>query len=241
MAKNYHVFDNGLKIYDYHIIDIQRERYKECNVHEAEEESLFMEQLTSIEKDGVYVNVGAAVGYYSILTKMIRQDVTVHAYEPLSMHRKYMKENIGLNGLKKQAIRIYSDAVSTGIKLSRLNHKNFSSSLINEDKNYQFIAKLKGLISNNLVKTVPLDIVVSRAGGCIDLLQMDIQGHELSVFQANKSVLKRHDIKKLIVGTHSKKIHVECAKILSEAGYKLSVDCYETKSQPDGILVGEVI
>ena len=240
MAKTYHTFDNGLKIYDHHIIDIQRERYKECNVHEAEEESLFLEQLTGIKKDGVYVNVGAAVGYYSILMKMNRQDVTVHAYEPLSMHRKYMKKNIGLNGLKKQAIKTYSDAVSTEIKISRLNHKKFGSSLINEDENYQFIAKLKGLISNNLVKTVPLDIVVSRAGGYVDLLQMDIQGHELAVLQANKDLLKSHGIKRLIIGTYSEKIHFECARILSEAGYTLSTDCHETKSQPDGILIGHI-
>lgn len=240
MTKRYHTFDNGLKINDHHIIDVQRERYKKCNVHEAEEECLFLEQLTAVKKFGVYVNIGAAVGYYSILTKMNRQDVIVHAYEPLSMHRRFMKENIGLNGLKKRSIKIYSEAISTESNISKLNHKDFSSSLLNEKKDYPFITKLKGLISNSLVKTIPLDIVVSRAGGRIDLLQMDIQGHELAVFRANKDALKNHHIKRLIIGTHSENIHLECAKILSDAGYKLSTDCHETKSQPDGILIGEL-
>jgi FkbM family methyltransferase len=240
MGSTYHTFDNGLRIHDSHIIDVQRERYQECNVHEVEEESLFLEQLKAVKRAGVYVNIGAAVGYYSILTKMIRHDVTVHAYEPLSMHRKYMSQNIALNGLKKNAIKIFIEAISTKADLSRIKHNDFSSALLTENKKYHFVEKLKGFISNKLVKTVPLDVVVSRAGGCVDLLQMDIQGHELMVFQAARETLSKHGIKRLIVGTHSDFIHRECAKILTEAGYKLSFDCYETKSQPDGILIGGV-
>ncbi len=240
MTKTYHTFDNGLKIHDHHIIDIQRERYNENNVHEAEEESLFLEQLNNVQKDGIYVNIGAAVGYYSILAKINRPDITVHAYEPLSMHRKYMKENIILNGLKKKVIKLFSDAVSTEINVSKLNHIHFGSFLAIEEKKYQLIEKLKGFVSNNLVKTVPLSVVVSRTGGCIDLLQMDIQGHELLVLKAGKDILKDRNIKRLIIGTHSEEIHSECANILSGAGYNLTFDCYETKLQPDGILIGEI-
>ena len=39
--KKEHLFDNGVKVFDYQLLPIQRERYKKRNVHEEDEEDLF--------------------------------------------------------------------------------------------------------------------------------------------------------------------------------------------------------
>jgi hypothetical protein len=43
--------------------------------------------------------------------------------------------------------------------------------------------------------------------------------------------------KRSLIGTHSKKLHHACSKILMKNGYAVEFDEYETKSRSDGILV----
>jgi FkbM family methyltransferase len=151
-----------------------------------------------------------------------------------------MNENISLNGLRKNDFKVFKDAVSTGHDISQLNHHNFGSFIGPLDSDVGFFGRLRGMFANDLVNTVPLSTVVERAGGRVDLLQMDIQGHEFDVLREGAAVLKAHGIERLIVGTHSELIHRNCAEILQTAGYKLRTDLHETTSQPDGILIGEL-
>ena len=75
--KNIHVFDNGLKVYGAHLLQLQRERYLHHNIHEAEEEGIFLELIDELETGSTFVNVGAAIGYYVILAKLQRPDLRV--------------------------------------------------------------------------------------------------------------------------------------------------------------------
>ena len=98
MKRNIHVFDNGIKVYDDHVSPTQRNRYKLNNLHEAEEEDIFIQILESIPQDGCYINIGSAIGYYSLLAKKLIPGLTIHAIEPLAKYREYFIENIALNG-----------------------------------------------------------------------------------------------------------------------------------------------
>lgn len=96
--KKEHLFDNGVKVYDHQLLPIQRERYKSRNVHEEEEEDLFVKIIGGLHKDAVYVSVGTAIGYYPLLAKRLKNDINVHCFEPLPLHLEYLKENMELNG-----------------------------------------------------------------------------------------------------------------------------------------------
>ena len=71
MARAAHTFDNGIKVYDDHLLPLQRERYKKHNVHEADEEEHFINIIRSLPPDGVYLDIGAAVGYYAMLARRL--------------------------------------------------------------------------------------------------------------------------------------------------------------------------
>ena len=43
MPRAIHSFDNGVRVCDDHLLDEQRERYRKRNVHEAEEEDIFVD------------------------------------------------------------------------------------------------------------------------------------------------------------------------------------------------------
>jgi hypothetical protein len=43
-------------------------------------------------------------------------------------------------------------------------------------------------------------------------------------------------IKSFLIGTHGIAIHNACKQLLESNGYKIVVDEFETKNQPDGII-----
>jgi len=82
-----------------------------------------------------------------------------------------------------------------------------------------------------------LDNLIEKIGCAVDLLQMDVQGFEVNVLWGAQKALKRHSIKRFLIGTHTKKLHNECISILKQHGYYVHVDRFETIEQPDGIIL----
>lgn len=238
--KKIHVFDNDLKVYDDQLLDMQRDRYLKNNVHEVEEEKLFLNAIESLRDGGCFVNIGSAIGYYVILAKLTRKDLHVCAYEPLKDHREAIVKNIELNKLNPQDITIYPEGVSPLGGVMNFTVNNFSSMITIVDSKKASFEKHKKPLKIEKINTITLCEVWRRESCDIDLLQMDIQGLEMDLLKASKNILRDHVIRKLIIGTHSKSIHNECIKILCECGYKVSYDCYETILQPDGIIVAEL-
>ena len=63
-----HVFDNGLRIMNDALIEEQRIRYAVQNLHEPEEEGLFVQTIREFDTENpIFVSVGAGIGYYVIL------------------------------------------------------------------------------------------------------------------------------------------------------------------------------
>jgi FkbM family methyltransferase len=113
MPRKIHVFDNGVSVYDDHLIPAQRQRYQKRNVHEAREEDIFAELIRQLPVDGCYLNIGCAIGYYQLLAKRLAPALTIHAVEPLAQHRAFVAENIRLNGFDPTAFTIHEQAVGT--------------------------------------------------------------------------------------------------------------------------------
>src|SRR5690606_7676920 len=61
----------------------------------------------------VFVDVGAAVGYYSMLVKKKWPAAKVYAVEPLPEHIDALKETMSLNGLRPDDITLLPVAVSS--------------------------------------------------------------------------------------------------------------------------------
>ena len=93
MPRQVHVFDNGVKIYDDHLIPPKRARYRQRNVHEADEEDIFVTLIRALPADGCFVNVGAAIGYYAVLARRLAPGLTIYLVEPLWRHRKFLAED----------------------------------------------------------------------------------------------------------------------------------------------------
>jgi FkbM family methyltransferase len=223
-----HLFDNGVKVYDEHLIPIQRERYCKRNVHEAEEEDIFVEMIKSIPSNGFFLNIGAAIGYYPILAMILAPSINIYAVEPLERHRKYFSDNIELNGFNLTNFTIYEEGISADGENSKFLDSGYGSSIISDDK------KFKNALT---IKTITLDNLIKKIGGVINFLQMDVQGFEVNVLSGAQETLKQHNVKSFLIGTHTKDLHQECIFILKKHGYFIHVNRFETIDQPDGILL----
>lgn len=247
--KNVHQFDNGLKVFDYQLLSVQRERYEKSNVHEEDEEDLFIDIIKGLKKNSIYVSIGTAIGYYPLLAKKIKEEMQIHCFEPLPKHLLYLKENIKLNRFKMEDFLIHKMAVSTSSGKVSFANASYGSSVLNNSYKIPIKTFIKNIAKKLLgispylptieVKSIPMinifDLTKSKT---IDFVQMDIQGHEHSVLEKYFSDLGSRDmiIKSFLIGTHGINIHNACKQLLENNEYKMVVDEFETKNQPDGII-----
>lgn len=89
MKRQIHMFDNEVRVFDDQLTPGQRDRYQIRNVHESEEEDIFVELIRAIPADGCFVNIGSAIGYYPLLAKKLAPHLTIHAVEPPERHRVF--------------------------------------------------------------------------------------------------------------------------------------------------------
>lgn len=255
---NIHVFDNGVKVYDHHLMPAQRERYKQRNVHEADEEDIFTEIIRAIPGDGCYVNIGSAIGYYVILARKLSPGLAVHAVEPLERFRGYFRENLLLNELAEDDFTIHPLGVSGLEGKVSFVAKGFESRVVQDDEKHfslpgllmkykdgikAFLGKLgmkryaEGAGEQTIIDTITLNMLVERVGSPIDVVQMDVQGLETAILEGGMESLKRTDVRTFIIGTHGHRIHQRCIDMLTDCGYEIEYEEAHTPHQPDGIIV----
>ena len=253
MERAIHTFDNGVRVYDDHLLEEQRARYQKRNVHEAEEEDIFVDLIRRLPADGCFVDVGAAIGYYLILARKLAPQLAIHGVEPLERHRRFLQENLRLNGLTSEDCIIHSEGLTSAAGSETFVDRGYSSRLapVAAKKSVSLSARWKRFLESVglrtpknetlIIPTITLDALVRRIGCPIDLLQMDVQGLEVEVLKGARECMQTGAIGTFLVGTHGRArgltLHEECRALLQASGYAIEIDQPDTKEQPDGILV----
>ncbi len=257
MARAIHIFDNGIRVFEDQLIEEQRERYRKRNVHEAEEEEIFIELIRRLPQDGCYVDVGAAIGYYLILARQLSPRLAIHGVEPLERHQRFLSENLALNGLTNSDFIIHPEGLTSSEGSEVFMDRGYSSRLapVDEKQKLSLSARWKLFLESiglrqpkNKTLTIPtitLDTLVRRIGRPIDLLQMDVQGLEVEVLKGASESMKTGAVKTFLIGTHGRArgltIHADCLALLPQHGYAIEIDQPDTKEQPDGIIVARKV
>ena len=238
MRRKVHIFDNGVMVYDDQLLPVQRERYAKKNIHEPDEEEYFINIIEAIPNDGCYVSIGTAIGYYTILAKMLSPLLNIHAVEPLEVHRKYFYENIELNQLHQNDFTTHTEGVAPMNGQAALLDRSFGSSIVssNAPKEYFDQERSRG-VEAKTVEVITLDTLVERVGNNVDLIQMDIQGLELDALNSGMNSIQNGRIGTFLIGTHSPELHQGCINLLEANGYKISHEVGNPKEQPDGIII----
>ncbi len=140
------------------------------------------------EEPDTLVDVGGAIGLYSILAVNKKGYKRSLVFEPNPMAYKVLKTNVRLNS-SENMIEAHNQGISDSDKSMHffLDKFNTEGSRIIEDeeiKDYE----MSDLIT---IRTEKLDKILTKEHKRISTIKIDVGGHELSVIKGMKTVLKR--------------------------------------------------
>jgi FkbM family methyltransferase len=159
-----------------------------------------------VRPGSVFWDVGANVGFYSLLASKLVGSGKVFAFEPVPRNLAYLREHLALNRVAN--VQVLSIAVSD---------KNGSSHFKTEETGFMGHLSGEGGIT---VPTATLDSLVDD-GAVIppDYVKMDIEGAELMALRgANRTFQRFRPV--LFLATHGREVEAECRRLLESWGYQ---------------------
>lgn len=163
-----------------------------------------------VQPGQVVFDVGAHVGYYALLAAT-RVGPTGHvwAFEPVPENFAYLQQHIALNHLSNLTCLQMAVADVSGTTLFRKGGTRSTGSLSSDGE--------------LTVTTISLDDLVERSQAPTPhIIKLDVEGAELAALAgARKLLLRAHP--KIYVATHSVTLHRDCAMLLEEMNYRVTV------------------
>jgi FkbM family methyltransferase len=157
----------------------------------AETESFaYARQLLDQRKPSCVWDIGANVGLWTLFFAGYQPQIeTILAFEPDPINRKILGMNIERNGIGH--VKIQSEALSDKAGVMRFMSDPMTGSTGTLEQGMDFIGHQYG------AKQVPIEVTVSTADEMIarglpapGMMKIDVEGHELSLFQGAQQLLQ---------------------------------------------------
>ncbi|WP_416982808.1 FkbM family methyltransferase [Streptomyces sp. T028] len=134
-------------------------------------------------KSTTIADVGAHVGYFSMIAALANPQATIHAFEPVDMIHARLSVNVRSNGV--QNVKLYQAGVSSEEGWAEISVR-FSGNLLSTGSTLEHAA---ADAEQKRIRLRALDEVFAETR--LDLMKIDVEGHELSVLRGARQVLKR--------------------------------------------------
>ncbi len=162
----------------------------------------------TVRADDVAYDVGAHVGYFSVLMgDIVGSGGKVIAFEPRGLNLGYLKRHVSVNHCEN--IEIVSKALGDHSGHAKLETRTGSGT---------------GYISDTGDEDVEIasidELVESGAFPPPDFLKIDVEGGEMAVLRGARKVIEKQR-PRMILATHGDEIDAECRTLLSEWHYDM--------------------
>ncbi|MFD3498456.1 FkbM family methyltransferase [Streptomyces sp. NPDC058678] len=134
-------------------------------------------------KSATIADVGAHVGYFSLIAALANPNAKVHAFEPVDQVHARLSVNVRSNNV--QNVKLYQAGVSSSAGWADISVR-FSGNLLSTGSTLEHAAADAQL---KRIQLMPLDEVFADTR--LDLVKIDVEGHEMAVLQGARQVLKR--------------------------------------------------
>ena len=175
-------------------------------------ERLFVENFLKIDSN--IVNIGANIGFYTLLSSCIAKDGSVFAFEPSSENFKNLNNNIELNSFGNiHAFNVGIGDFDGQLELYRdVANPELDShyTLTNENSNNIVLEKI--LINR-------LDTFLPQFPDNIDLVIIDVEGYEFEALIGARKFLETHSNATFLIETT--KNHVEVVDLMKSLNFKV--------------------
>jgi FkbM family methyltransferase len=157
------------------------------NVHEPSETRCVRENLPP---GGTFIDIGANIGYYTVLAaRLVGPGGRVYGFEPEPVNFDTLQKNIALNELGNVTAEPLACSDRAADIPLFLDESNAGGHHLHDTSDG---AKA------TIIRAVALDEYFRGSGRAIDLIKMDIQGHEPVALRGMRDLLGRHPGAKLI-------------------------------------------
>jgi len=169
-----------------------------------------------VDSTGVFYDIGANVGFYTLLASMLIAPGTVFAFEPLPTNIDYLRKHLALNGIKN--VDVLEVAVSDNV-----------GSFFFQEEATRAMGRLQA-DGNRRVQTVTLDALIQKGRVAPpNYIKMDIEGAEVQALLGARQCFEKYK-PKLFLATHGNEVHEDCVGILRAWNYEF---CPIGQSSPD--------
>ena len=166
--------------------------------------------LANLREGDIVVDVGAHVGYYSVLaSRKVGKHGKVFSFEPRPLNIGFFKDHVRVNGLNN--ITLYEGAIS-----ARTGEATFNTNTGTGTGHLSDHGRLK-------VKTYCLDELVEIGEiPRLDFLKIDVEGGEIEVLKGSLNAISQNR-PRMLLATHSEDTHNFVLKFLEEHNYQFQI------------------
>ena len=254
---NYFEFDNGIRInrtrWDDTFHHALRNTYYSQNklyLHEPFEEAWFTTLFFHAEPGEVFLDVGAAIGYFCLLALRMRPRAAVVAVNPSNYFQRALVENAALQSTPIRVLQLSEeDMLQRGsvapeagaiLQLPAAVGVSGGRAFMSNPRKQGYGENYHPTNSSDAdsVPVLSVQRLVAICGRQVHLAMFDIQGAEALLFESTplQEVLRTHAIQRIMVGTHGP-THTSVKRALVSAGYHILLALPKVPHYPDGVVV----
>jgi FkbM family methyltransferase len=174
-----------------------------CGTYEPAQTRLFEQHVLA---DSIVFDLGANVGYYTLLAAKLAHRGKVVAFEPEPRNAAFLRANIAANGTRNIIVHELAVAAASGTARFKMGSGTGTGSLSGE-----------GALQ---VKLVSLDDFVAESGLSPTHLKIDVEGAEKDVLCGGLVTLSTLR-PTIFLSLHGPVAHADCCEILQDLNYDL--------------------
>ena len=173
----------------------------------------------------IVFNIGANAGIYSLAAAASNPLARIYAFEPTPDITVHLRETVSLNQLGDR----FSVEQCAVARVTGTAYLNFFLGEHNDNEGQNFVSQAGRNSSSVAVSTVSLDDFCSNHQiSCVDLVKIDVQGHEPEVLEGASGLIQRHALRTIFFELNwnhadpSQCSASKAVKILADAGYQFA-------------------
>lgn len=149
--------------------------------------------LSLIMKVKTFVDIGANIGYYSILAGKMNEKIKIYSFEPAKGPFHYLKENIKINSLS-DVVKTERFAISNSegeIEFNEITSLKYDFIKYNLSGEHSIDGNSKNVsYSKNKILTTTIDSYFKNKQ--VDLIKIDVEGSEINALKGGIGLIKKY-------------------------------------------------
>src|ERR1700730_3655436 len=172
-----------------------------------------------LKQGRTFYDIGANVGFYTLLGSFCVAPGGVFAFEPLPANVEFLKRHLAINQVKN--VRVLQLAISDEIGTAKFRAEPTGA-----------MGQLDSSGNVNVEMSTIDALLATRDIPPPDFIKMDIEGAECKALLGARECFRQHR-PVLFLATHGKEIHDRCCDLLCSWRYKVEIIMKETEDRSE--------